>query len=237
VAARARSSTCARRPSFSLAQDLLVLPFWAFDYGLPLVGPDGRGCAQAALPPSFKEAPFDARSWRRITSSSITRPSRSLLVWLLAWDLCAAQVSRPAGFLGSGLRLSSDPATFPEGGSGPRCLGDSAEGEARVVIFGCDDREVQAFRRYWQVQVRGEVPLCALGDARASCVVPPVLRVVRLPSFPRLCCASFGWVGGRISALGLPRLGAAPGVALSLLLSRACCARLMRSMRVSISWR
>jgi hypothetical protein len=182
------SSTCARRPSFSLAQDLLVLPFWAFDYGLPLVGPDGRGCAQAALPPSFKEAPFDARSWRRITSSSITRPSRSLLVWLLAWDLCAAQVSRPAGFLGSGLRLSSDPAAFPEGGSGPRCLGDSAEGEARVVIFGCGDREVQAFRRYWQVQVRGEVPLCPLGDALASCVVPPVLRlcgwcpgVVRLP--------------------------------------------------------
>jgi hypothetical protein len=26
------SSSCARRPSFSLAQDLLVLPFWAFDY-------------------------------------------------------------------------------------------------------------------------------------------------------------------------------------------------------------
>jgi predicted permease len=37
-------------------------------------------------------------------------------------------------------------------------------------------------------------------------------------------------------ALGLPRLGAAPGVALSLLLSRACCARLIRSMRASICW-
>ena len=68
--------------------------------------------------PSLKEAPFDAvlaednvlvHNPAKPTSASLIG---SMSVWLLAWELCAAQVSRPAGFLGSGLRLSSDPAAF-----------------------------------------------------------------------------------------------------------------------------
>ena len=68
--------------------------------------------------PSYKDAPFDAivaednvliHNPAKPTSASLIG---SLSVWLLAWDLCAAQVSRPAGFLGSGPRLSNDPAVF-----------------------------------------------------------------------------------------------------------------------------
>ena len=68
--------------------------------------------------PSYKEAPFD--SVLAEDNLVITNPAKptsasligAIAVWLLAWDLCAAQVSKPAGFLGSGPRLSGDAAMF-----------------------------------------------------------------------------------------------------------------------------
>ena len=68
--------------------------------------------------PSHKEAPFDAvlAEDNIVIHNSAKPTSASLIgakaVWLLAWDLCAAQVAKPAGFLGGGARLSSDPAMF-----------------------------------------------------------------------------------------------------------------------------
>jgi uncharacterized membrane protein YgcG len=69
-------------------------------------------------PPSYKDAPFDAvLTEENVLAHNPAKPTSASLigakaVWLLAWDLCAAQVSKPVLFLGSGARLSSDPALF-----------------------------------------------------------------------------------------------------------------------------
>ena len=83
--------------------------------------------------PSHKEAPFDAvlAEDNIVIHNSAKPTSASLIgakaVWLLAWDLCAAQVAKPAGFLGGGARLSRrggsalERPSYVQGEPGVRC--------------------------------------------------------------------------------------------------------------------
>ena len=94
-------------------------------------------------------------------------------MWLLAWDLCAAQVSEPAGFLGAGARLSSDPAMFrqvqagrpraapPEGYRSWAAPGEAAPGpDASVERGGLLQCLVPEGRRSARGFNQGYVPLC-----------------------------------------------------------------------------
>jgi hypothetical protein len=68
--------------------------------------------------PTHKEAPFEAVQSEdgNLIYVAAKPTSASLIgafsVWLLSLDLCAAQVSKPAGFPGAGARLSSDPVAY-----------------------------------------------------------------------------------------------------------------------------
>ena len=68
--------------------------------------------------PSYKDAPFDAVQAEDGTLiHNPAKPSSASLigsfgVWLLAFELCAAQVTKPVGFLGTGARLSGDPTAY-----------------------------------------------------------------------------------------------------------------------------